>query len=398
MLAAALGALALPACSQGDAPPVCQSYSCTNTSGGSSGNPNKIPEGTVEELGSQAELLFGALLPDFQKACAGGCHDTAVRAAGAPLFLAGPKPYDTIRKNATIVRLDYPSSIILTQPQHSGPAIDNYPELSAKLVAWLRYEAAKITGTVVPSSDSGPISPGAVSWSIGSLDPSGKLKDAKITATAKIEGTVLILTDIKVVAPAGVQGVHIVQPRFVWVPATGPTLPDVADSFSNLDMTAAAGASEPLGTGTAFFTSWKFKAGDKVRVEAKKVEDQKPAVAGSGPKCRNVAMFKANIMPLFMGQGGSDRSCAAAGCHGGTQGSPDMKVVVNKAVNAVSDAEAGALCGNLLAYLNKANPAQSQIILKAATAGTNHSGNKLANAAAFTTAITGGMTTVFFDP
>lgn len=373
-------------CSAGSDDGSCIGYNCSSSS--SSGGTKKVPQGTEEELKSQAEILFRGMQTELVDACGRGCHDTASKDPGAPKWLSQPDPYVAIRQNTNIVVADYPSSLILTKGQHNGPPLDGLTALNTKVVTWLRYEAAAISKTVALSSDAIAVANGPIEIPIGALDKTGVLKDAKLTATVTISGTILELSNLLLVAPAGVQGAHLVNPRFIQMKADGSVgVPDVADSFSNVDQTVATGTSAPLGTGTVFFTGWTWGAGDKLRLEAKKLEDAKPSTIGQVPKCKNATMFQTQLMPLLMGQMGSDRTCTAANCHGNAQKSPDMAPANNKQVAAVTAAEADAFCSNLLAYINKTTPANSAVIMKPAGA-TAHNGGKLANAAAYTTAWT----------
>jgi hypothetical protein len=160
--AAAVAALVLPqACSAPEPAAPCQSYSCATP--GTFGNSGDAPAGTVDELRSQAEVLFNELLPEFNTACGTSCHASDSNNF-APKFLIGPKPYDSIRKFSNIVRADYPNSMILTMPQHSGNPIDLFPVLAGKLTTWLRYEAAFITQSVAPATDAIPVTGGKVTW------------------------------------------------------------------------------------------------------------------------------------------------------------------------------------------------------------------------------------------
>jgi hypothetical protein len=381
------------ACSSSPTDSSCLSYTCSSNS--TVGTTAKPPQGSPEELRSQAEILFRGLEADFKKECGRGCHDTAAQAPLAPTFLAGPDAYTKIKANTKIVLSDYPSSAILTIGQHSGPPLDGLPELSAKVVTWLRYEAAALSSDVAPSTETVAVAPGLVSFSLAGLDKTGVLKDAKITGTVSITGSLLSIADLKLVAPTGIKGVHLAQPRFLLVRGDKTAIPDVADNFSNVDITAGAGLSIPLGPApSAVFTGWQWAAGDKLRIEAKKLEDSAPSVVGKAPECKNSAMFKATVMPLFLGVN-TGRNCAATNCHGAAQKSPDMNIVNGKAPGAVSDTDAATFCSNLLNYVNKANPAQSAVILKAAGA-TPHNGQKVNNPAEFTTAVTNAANGIFY--
>jgi hypothetical protein len=392
-LGVSMGLAVVAACSSTPTDSSCLSYTCSNTT--AVGTTAKPPQGSAEELRSQAEILFRGLEADFKKSCAGGCHDTAVKAALAPTFLAGPDAYIKIKANTKIVLSDYPSSAILTIGQHSGPPLDGLPDLSAKIVTWLRYEAAAISSDVAPSTETVTIASGPVSFSLAGLDKTGVLKDAKITGVASITGSLLSISDLKLIAPSGVKGVHLAQPRFMLVRGDKTAIPDVADNFSNVDITAGAGLSIALGPApSAVFTGWQWATGDKLRIEAKKLENSAPSIAGKAPECKNSAMFKTTVMPLFLGVN-TGRNCAATNCHGAAQKSPDMSIVNGKAPGVVNDADAATFCASLLNYVNKANPAQSAVILKAAGA-TPHNGQKVSNPDAFTTAVTDAANGIFY--
>lgn len=350
-------------------------------------NPNN-PDNTPEE-----QKKFIELQAEFDKKCGNACHNQGTYRPEPPKFLAGATPievYKTIKAHPGIVTRDVYQSALLTKPAHAGPALNTDAELEKKIVAWLELESFAIQSQKLPSTE-----PYTVKQGPNELDltpaSGGKLTGVKLTFEASLVGTMLSLSQIKLVVPAG-QDVHLQQPRFIRIlpqpKADGTSeVADPADSFSNLDITVAQGTEGTLTPGSVFFSGDGWKpydlAADKIRIEAVKLEPGKVQVIAQAATCKNVQGFTQNVLPIM--RGGASINCA--NCHGN-----------GLAGLALNNADQALVCNQVLAKMTAPpNVAQSLIIQKVVAPNNviGHSGGKVADTAAFQNAFTNNQA-VFF--
>ncbi len=197
---------------------------------------------------SEARALFDALLPDLTTKC-GGCHS---QGTNAPLWLAPPERYASIKAYEGLVTPEPSASKLLAEGRHSGP--DLGASLRARLEAWLEAEAKALAPAAPIATGPFGIVRGPNSRGLGGVGkaPAGALLQFEASWTG--EPARLKLSALTVVAPAH-SGVRIVHPRFSVVHAQG-TVADRVDGFSTLDQTIAAGKSEILGDGLLFLEGW----------------------------------------------------------------------------------------------------------------------------------------------
>jgi len=375
-IALAVSSLAAVACDDAADSLDTRRGSSSGKSGSSSGDPNDPNDPNNPNRVPPEEQAFRAVEQDLQKNCGKGCHDLGTYTLPAPTFLAGPDVYKSIKAQPGIVVRDVYASALLTKGPHAGPAVSTDAEFEKKVVAWLEAEAIAIQSQPLPTTP-----PTAVTAGPNDIDLSpacvGGLTGVHLKFDAAMVGTMLSLSKIVVVAPAG-QDVHILQPRFVRVlPAPledGSTdVVDPADSFSNSDQTVAGGKETPLSPGSVLFSgaSWRpfDLANDKIRIEVTKLEPGKVSVIAPAATCKDVPGFVANVLPSMRGQaGGFNLNCANGNCHG------------NAAIGGMNLAgnDNALICQQVLGKLNQANIPQSLIVTKPTSA--NHGGGQLQNA------------------
>jgi hypothetical protein len=302
-----------------------------------------------------AESAFRALSSDLEQACGGACHGEGK--GNAPAYLATPDPYVSIRAFKGIVVKDVPTSTALTKGRHEGP--DLVDPLRAKVYAWLELEARALDAVALPSTDLFTVSAGSntIDISKGGMGVAG----ARLSFNAQIDGSILTLTNLRILAPA-TSGVHIVFPIFDLVPPIGDPIKDT--SFSNSDQTIPAGQSAPLNPGILILTRWD--ASYKMKIEFTKLESGSVTTMDGGTLatggCKSVTSFVANAVPAVQMNG-------CLNCHntgGSGHGALDLSAL---AANPPDDAKA---CAQMLAKANPQMPAQSDIVLAPTGGVANH--------------------------
>ena len=363
-----------------------------SSSGGSSGDgtgdpndPNN-PDNTPDE-----QKKFVALQADFDKKCGNACHNQGTYRPEPPKFLAGStavEVYKTIKAHPGIVTRDVYQSALLTKPAHAGPALNTDADLEKKVVEWLEAESFAIQAQKLPSTEPYTVKQGPNEIDLSGAS-GGKLTGVKLTFEASLVGTMLSLSKLSLVVPAGTD-VHLQQPKFIRIlpqpKADGTSeVADPADSFSNLDTTIAQSSTGPLTPGTVFFSGDGWKpydlAADKIRIEAVKLEPGKVQVIAQAATCKNVANFTANVLPIM--RGGASLNCA--NCHGN-----------GLAGLALNNADQALVCNQVLSKMvAPPNVANSLIVQKVTAANVGHSGGKVADTAAWQAAFVNNAA-VFF--
>lgn len=375
---ALLGAAAGAGCGDDPADSLGGRRGSSSSSGGADGgNPNDPNDPNNPNRLAPEEEAFRAVEADLVKACGKTCHDTGAYSPPPPPFLAGPDVYKSIKAHPGIVVRDIYASTLLTKGPHAGPALSGDPELEKKVVAWLEAEAIAIRSMPLPTTPAVTVVAGPNDIDL-SPACTGGLTGVHLKFQAALVGTMLSLTNLVLVAPAGTD-VHIVQPRFIRVlPAPkedGSTdEPDPADSFSNADQTVAGGKETALAPGSVLFSHEKWRpfdlAKDKLRIEVTKLEPGKVSVISEAPKCKDVAGFTQKVLPSMRGQaGGFNLNCSMGNCHG-TAAVGNMNL---------SNADTALVCQQVLSKINQANVAQSLIVTKPTSNG--HGGGLLTNVA-----------------
>ena len=321
------------------------------------GDPTIGPDGGVlteaGSLQSKAETLFRALQPALISACGGTggvCHVTgAYQNNQTPAWLAAPDAYVSAKAYPGIVVRDPYGSKIIVKGPHAGPAFTgNYKALGDQVLAWLTAESNAIQAAPIPTTDPALVTAGANTLDISKAGTG--VTGAKITFNAAISGSILSLTNMKLVAPAST-GVHVSHPIFVIVPATGAAEPDSVDSFSNLDQTTAAGATADFGVGTLILTDWSATAKLEISFTTlAAATGTATADAGAAGGCKSLTTFIANAVPAM--QNNQCLNCHKAG--GSGNGSLDLSKL---------GTDNAAACIQALTKVDTTNDAKSDIIL-----------------------------------
>ena len=354
----------------------------SGSSGGTDGDGGSGPPADPPEL-----VLFRAVEPDLQQKCGQTCHTEGTYKPAPPTFLAGPDAYKSVKAQPGAIVADYYQSVLLQKGAHAGPAVGTDPTFEAKVIEWLKMEAAVIQSQKKPTTDAVAIvaGPNDVDMTKACV---GGLTGVHLKFDAALTGGILSLSNIKVVAAAGTD-VHVYKPLFIKVLAKPDAtnrreIPDGAETFSNTDQTVPGGAETVLNPGSAFLTAAGWApfdfATDKIRIEVEKLEPGKVSVIEKPKVCKDVAGFTANVLPSMRGAGGITPNCA--NCHGN-----------GLAGLSLNGADQAVVCNQVLSKLNEANIAQSSIVTKV-TAGPHNGG--LVNNAAGWTAVFNNNKAVFF--
>ena len=375
---------AIGACSSDDAASKLTGRGATSggaTSGGDGdGGPGTNPGGPPPE-----ELLFRAVEPDLKQKCGNACHDLATYKPTPPAFLAGPDAYKSVKAQPGAIVADYYQSVLLQKGAHAGPAVGSDPTFEAKVIEWLKMESAAIQAIKKPSTD--PVAlvngPNDIDLCAGGSAKTGAcvgtLTGAHLKFDAALIGGILSMSNIMVVAPAGID-VHVYKPKLYKVlakpnAAMQTEIVDGADSFSNTDQTVPGGAETKLNPGSAFITAAGWSpfdfASDKIRIEVEKLEQGKVLVIDKPATCKSVPNFTANVLPSLRGQaGGFNLNCA--NCHAN-----------GLAGLSLNGADQTVVCNQVLAKLNAADITKSVIINHLSNAG-GHGGGPITDTAGWT--------------
>ena len=161
-----------------------------------------------------------------------------------------------------IVDVESPaSSLLLTMGKHTGPAM--LPAEADAVLAWLEAEhEARIP-------DGGhPVAIGPVTLALGTANTVDLGLGATLRFVPEAAAGGLSLTQLALAAGPG--GLHVVHPLFTSKPAVGDPRIDTVDTFADLDLDLAAGATSPLGGGAARFPT--FSSTDPLTIHFRTLE------------------------------------------------------------------------------------------------------------------------------
>jgi len=302
----------------------------------------------------KAKAAFDALLPDLNGKC-GSCHKTGV--GNGAKWLEEPDQYGAIKKVPGIVVRDYQNSKLLTvgaSTGHSGgPGVDG--KLKDDATAWLKLESAMLETEIalMPGTDPVTITTGANTVDISKAGTG--IAGAKITFDASLVGSTLSMSNLKVVAPA-TSGLQVTNPLFIVLDGTKET-PDPVDSFSNVDQSVPAGATQTLGPGAMFISGFAMTLKVKIAFKALKATAV-AGDAGAGGGCKSVATFTSSAAGPLTNQ--------CRGCHGGANAGATG--AMNLSALGTDNA---AACAQALTKVTLANKPGSAIITRP-RAGSGH--------------------------
>jgi hypothetical protein len=338
-----------------------------------------------------AQKMFNAI---NWASCVQNCHTDGNESA--PKWLAPPDAYASIKTydaaqtgNLKFIMQDPTQSRLYTKGLHEGPGLTLTSDLGKSVKQWLDVEAAVLRVAKLPTTPPFTVTNGQnVTVDVSALGTG--VAGAQIMFTVAITGGIISLANMKLVAPA-TTGVHLVHPTFIMVVANpdggAPNeLADSADSFSNGDVSVAAGQTKQLGDGLAVLDSFgparsSWVAGAQLEISAVKLESAKVSAdageeAGGGGGCKNVPGFQ-SIAADFTG----NESLNCVNCHGGSNANATSAMDLTALGGGTPNY--AAACAQALNKVNLANKPQSAII-QAPTGGINHAGGQIADKTGFT--------------
>lgn len=355
------------------------------------GEPGAGGEVGTETVIPKEERLYREAEAELVQRCAGQCHGDGTYRPVPPTFLAGPDTYKSIKAQPGIVTRDVYQSSVVTKGQHDGPALATNAEFERKVMAWLEAESLAIKAQKLPTTEPFTVKVGPNDVDLSPV-ASGGLAGVRLKFEAAMLGSILQLSKIAIVAPAG-SDVHLQAPKFFRVPAVVEKgklaeFVDPADSFSNLDLTVQQGKETEIPPGSVIFSGAGWVpydlAGDKLRIEVTKLEKGTYQVA-EGPKtCANVQTFQNNVLNQF--RGGASLNCQ--NCHNQNGNNGGFRVDGN---------DVAFVCQQVLIRLNEGNLAQSLVITKPTGNGA-HTGGKVQDQQGWMNAITNNRAAFFAAP
>jgi hypothetical protein len=293
------------------------------------------------DAGAEGRALFEALLPSFDAACGGACHQQG--GASAPPYLGGSDPYTTIKTYQGMIEPTAAQSILLTKGQHEGPALVD--PLKTSITNWLTVEAAVAAASGPPVTAPITVASGANTVSLSSLGVTG----VSLSFSASVSGDILTLSSLEIAAPA-TTGIQLTYPIF-YVNGAGGTQTQ-NDDLSNVSQTLAAGTSAALGTGLLIITGWAST--DTLQISFTQLATATvSADAGLSGGCKSVATFTTDAVPAIQAN-------TCLNCHN-TGGSGNA--ALDLSALAATPPDYATACAQALPRIDTTNPAQSQIIL-----------------------------------
>jgi hypothetical protein len=296
----------------------------------------------------------------------------------SPAFMiAAPDMLQNILSFPTVIGDTPEKSRLYMKGTHEGPAFT--PTEQPIIREWIEFYNANKPASTGGGGDAGvqkptvkPFTPvmngtgGSNTVDLAALDAA--LTGQKVTFDAKMVGTSLQLSNIKVVAAASM-GVHILHPVFVtWDQNLTPS-PDPVDSFAGMDLTVYMTQTVSMGPGTLFLPN--FPSGGLLNVIFTGIETKTGMGGTTTTACKALANFVANVKPLLQA------NCNT--CHVGANPTAGL------AFDATPDA---TLCLNALSEINKTTPASSLLLGKPDPAVANGHPRKVNPFTAFQTAVT----------
>jgi len=153
------------------------------------------------------------------------------------------------------------SSLLLTMGQHTGPAL--LPGEADAILAWLEAEHVERVPDPGNAVAVGPVA--LALGTVNTVDLGAGRGTLRFVAQASSEGLALR----QLVLTAGPRGLHAVHPLLATDPAQQPPRIDTTDTFGDVDVTLAAGASVALGGGSAALA---FDPGDPITIYFRTLE------------------------------------------------------------------------------------------------------------------------------
>ncbi len=337
------GGTLVAACSGGASPEA-------RTSGTSAAPPDAGGAADAAVFPSTPEGKFRALEADLVKTCGGtggACHvDGALK--DAPRWLAPPDAYASAKAYRGVLPADndLEHSILLTQIEHTGPALVNSPPLFARVREWI---AAELDAAPVPETAAFAIAPG---FNTVDLSPVlAGLDGARLVFNASMGAGGLTVAEMRITGPLA-HGLRIERPYFVRVPEKGPVVVDPSNGFPG-ELAVMPGETKDFYSGLLLVPTWM--ASDRMAIAFTQIHLENPLDAGVVGACKSVTSFVASAVPAFKLDLGGGATCL--GCHGG--GDDVATNAMDLSAVGTDDARACAQARNYVSLTNKPN---SQLI------------------------------------
>jgi hypothetical protein len=216
-------------------------------------------DGELTSAESAQQLYLSRAWPALGR-CA-GCHATrptidflapGTAAEAYPMMFAFQPPILDVASPA--------SSLVLTMGKHTGPAL--LPDEADAILAWLAAEHTERVPDPGLAVAIGPVALALGAANTVDLGLGATLAFVPSPAAAGLALRQLVLT-------AGPRGLHAVHPLLVTDPPQVPPRIDTRDTFGDVDVTLAAGASVALGGGSAALA---FDPGDPITIYFRTLE------------------------------------------------------------------------------------------------------------------------------
>jgi hypothetical protein len=341
----------------------------------------------------------------------GGCHISLANAdflkgASALEVYAGFKEFNPPLINF----IDSSKSRIVTKAEHNGPAFSTNAKAGEvdsdyeKMLEWLRAEQRAsgdpVGGDGSGSDSGGPryiltqkITPVVCSGNratctvnelpLQGIRPDGTGIDAKVTFLYEVLGTsnAPYLANLQLVG--GPDGAYIESPLFLGYVAGSDTPKLDGDTFYDVKVNVAAGASKTIGSGFAGLTGLPAlsDAGtpNQIAMSFQIIDKYKPEGGATDPTvCKQLANFTTNVLPILTGN--------CNGCHGQASNNAGAKG------NLLISGDNAATCQQAKANAPDLNNITAAPIFVAPKPGASNHPFKLANSAAWEAAITNWLT------
>ncbi len=354
------------------------------------------------------ELFTTKALPVMLAAC-GGCHTTLQNAD----FLKGDpaKPleiYDGFKKfmPPQINYIDSAKSRIVTKAEHSGPAFSTQAKMGQTdsdyevMLEWLRAEQ-RAGGDGTPGGGDGPvfilsgkIKPTVCTGnraqctvneiSLQGIRPDKTGIEAKVTFLYEVlpGSNSPYLANLQLVG--GPEGAYIESPLFLGYEAGKTNATIDGDTFYSLKVNTAPNMAKTIGSGFAGLTGIVAldanQQPNEIAMSFQVIDKYKPENMTTDPSvCKATANFVANVKPIL--------AASCNNCHGVAAGNAGAKgnMLINPADDAASCQQAKANAADL-------NNIPATAIFVAPKPGASNHPFKLANSAAWETAVTNWLT------
>ncbi|MBL4637699.1 MAG: hypothetical protein JKY56_27840 [Kofleriaceae bacterium] len=302
------------------------------------------PDAAVEldERGLVRQQFEDNVVPLLTGYCA-ACHGEGGTGGG---FMGGSDMYKTVLEWPNLISLRVPSaSSLLSKGAHAGPAW----QVDQKEIvrAWVQEES-NLAPELEDTLETDPIIPVSGENSIDLSDVG--LPGATITFRMEPLSSGMYLSRMSL--NAGSQGIHIVHPTFVPWEGDSPA-PDPVDRFSNVDIYAAALASESVGGGTLILVNTSSSAPISIRFTVAEEADAGQVILAG---CEDVPSFTANAQPMLA------QYCTS--CHGGSDNGATNATDMTQLLDLSPTAQEAA-CGQILSRVNLLDSINSSIFLAA---------------------------------